>query len=378
MLMGIRVDNSSPDSPIGKSLAAPLYQPSFEPIPIASHATKNGETNSSTNALNNSARVSMTLKLQQQQLLARIENNEISLKATKSSSVSVSSGIGQHVQFGISGSNGHNQDNQSTISSGNDENPSTRTSKEKSPSSKSGAGVGTGKGALKVNPPSSYASYGHNAEGDDDDDEYADDTFTEEGGSDKKKKQQHHQQNSTTSTSVTGVGGGGGSTSGSHSGSHSNYIQNFKALIENSSGGGGGGSGSGGGGGGSPGKKGPSPSKQQQQLSPNAADMHLAKRPTAESERENAERVDALLMELFPERYEKKKDVGAGAGVGGGKGGKGTKGTKALKSKVLRYFFIIITLAAVSLGFSFLLLCSSSVLFCFLLFFSHCAANSLH
>jgi hypothetical protein len=352
--MGIRVDNSSPDSPIGKSLVAPLYQPSFEPIPVVSHATKNGETNSSTNALNNSARVSMTLKLQQQQLLARIENNEISLKATKSSSVSVSSGIGQHVQFGISSSNGHIQDNQSTISSGNDENPSTRTSKEKSPSSKSGAGLGagTGKGALKVNPPSSYASYGHGAEEDDDDDEYANDAFTEEGGSDKKKEQ--HQQYSTTSTYGTGVGGGGGSTSGSNSGSHSSYIQNFKALIENNSGGGGG----------SPGKKGPSPIKKQQQLSPNAADLHLVKKPTAESERENAERVDALLMELFPERYEKKKDGGTGAGAGGGKGGKGTKGAKALKSKVRCYFFVaFIILPAVFLGFSSVLLCSSLFFF---------------
>jgi ribosomal protein L29 len=56
--------------------------------------------------------------------------------------------------------------------------------------------------------------------------------------------------------------------------------------------------------------------------SPNAADLLLManKKPTAESERENAERVDALLMELFPERFEKQQQQQQKKGKG-----KGTK-----------------------------------------------------
>lgn len=46
-------------------------------------------------------------------------------------------------------------------------------------------------------------------------------------------------------------------------------------------------------------------SSQKSPIQPNAADILLKKKPTAESERENAERVDALLMDLFPERFQK-------------------------------------------------------------------------
>lgn len=68
-----------------------------------------------------------------------------------------------------------------------------------------------------------------------------------------------------------------------------------------------------------------------QSLSPkflNAADSILSKRPTAESERENAERVDALLMELFPERFQKQQEQAA-VGKKGGKA-KGSKKAAAL------------------------------------------------
>lgn len=54
---------------------------------------------------------------------------------------------------------------------------------------------------------------------------------------------------------------------------------------------------------------------------PNVADLLLHKRSAAEgSERENAERVDALLMELFPERFQKQAEQA--------KKGKATKTSK--------------------------------------------------
>jgi hypothetical protein len=87
---------------------------------------------------------------------------------------------------------------------------------------------------------------------------------------------------------------------GAGSGHDEDYMSAFKSLVD------------------------ASPSKQGQKqfdfsegsskkLSPkplNAADLLLQKRPTAESERENAERVDALLFELFPERFQKQEQVG--------------------------------------------------------------------
>ena len=78
------------------------------------------------------------------------------------------------------------------------------------------------------------------------------------------------------------------------------YMNGFKSLLSSSP------------------PKNASGSKLSSPVMPNAADVILAKKPTVESERENAERVDALLMELFPERFEKQQQ---------GKKGK-TKGTK--------------------------------------------------
>jgi hypothetical protein len=96
-----------------------------------------------------------------------------------------------------------------------------------------------------------------------------------------------------------------------------------------------------------------SPSKQGQKqfdfsegsskkLSPkslNAADLLLQKRPTAESERENAERVDALLFELFPERFQKQEQVG-----------KKTKGKVSKKASALALAKEIAAGAGVGIG----------------------------
>jgi hypothetical protein len=88
-----------------------------------------------------------------------------------------------------------------------------------------------------------------------------------------------------------------------------NYMSSFKSLIETSS----------------PKQSAKLPSPKS---SPNAADLLLManKKPTVESERENAERVDALLMELFPERFEKQQQQQ--------KKGKG-KGTKKATAAAL-------------------------------------------
>jgi hypothetical protein len=96
-----------------------------------------------------------------------------------------------------------------------------------------------------------------------------------------------------------------------------------------------------------------SPSKQGQKqfdfsegsskkLSPkplNAADLLLQKRPTAESERENAERVDALLFELFPERFQKQEQAG-----------KKTKGKVSKKASALALAKEIAAGAGVGIG----------------------------
>ena len=82
--------------------------------------------------------------------------------------------------------------------------------------------------------------------------------------------------------------------------SAANYMDNFKNLLDSEP---------------SPQGKGPSP--KQHKHEPSAADLILLskKQPTPGEERENAERVDALLMELFPERYDKKtKKPKAGGG----------------------------------------------------------------
>lgn len=81
--------------------------------------------------------------------------------------------------------------------------------------------------------------------------------------------------------------------------STANYMDNFKNMLDTEP---------------SPQGKGPSPKQQHE---PSAADLILLsrKQPTPGDERENAERVDALLMELFPERYDKKsKKPKAGGG----------------------------------------------------------------
>lgn len=82
-----------------------------------------------------------------------------------------------------------------------------------------------------------------------------------------------------------------------------NYMDNFKNLLDHTES--------------SPKDEGPSPVRE-----PTAADLILLskKQPTAGEERENAERVDALLMELFPERYEKKKQKAPKAGKKGNVG----------------------------------------------------------
>lgn len=80
--------------------------------------------------------------------------------------------------------------------------------------------------------------------------------------------------------------------------SAANYMDNFKNMLDTEP---------------SPQGKGPSPKQRE----PSAADLILLskKQPTPGEERENAERVDALLMELFPERYDKKtKKPKAGGG----------------------------------------------------------------
>lgn len=83
-----------------------------------------------------------------------------------------------------------------------------------------------------------------------------------------------------------------------------NYMDNFKNMLDTES---------------SPKDKGPSPVREI-----SAADkiliMNSKKQPTAGEERENAERVDILLMELFPERYEKKKPKQLKAGKKGNAG----------------------------------------------------------
>lgn len=77
-----------------------------------------------------------------------------------------------------------------------------------------------------------------------------------------------------------------------------NYMDTFKNLLDNTES--------------SPKEKSANPAERE----PSAADLILLskKQPTAGEERENAERVDALLMELFPERYEKKKQKAPKAG----------------------------------------------------------------
>lgn len=82
-----------------------------------------------------------------------------------------------------------------------------------------------------------------------------------------------------------------------------NYMDNFKNLVDDTEA--------------SPKDKGSSAVRE-----PSAADLILLskKQPTAGEERENAERVDALLMELFPERYEKKKAKAPKAGKKGNAG----------------------------------------------------------
>jgi hypothetical protein len=83
-------------------------------------------------------------------------------------------------------------------------------------------------------------------------------------------------------------------------------------------------------------------SNSSKKLSPkplNAADLLLQKRPTAESERENAERVDALLFELFPERFQKQEQVG-----------KKTKGKVSKKASALALAKEIAAGAGVGIG----------------------------
>lgn len=79
-----------------------------------------------------------------------------------------------------------------------------------------------------------------------------------------------------------------------------NYIENFKAMMGSS-------------------VSGLPKANQPSPLDASALDLLPTRKPTVDDERENAERVDALLMELFPERFEGKK----------GKKGKGTKKASA-------------------------------------------------
>ena len=119
------------------------------------------------------------------------------------------------------------------------------------------------------------------------------------------------------------------------------YMNGFKSLLSSSP------------------PKNSSGSKLSSPVMPNAADVILAKKPTVESERENAERVDALLMELFPERFEKQqqgkkgkakgtKKAGAGAGLGYSKNqvhiSKGDKCLFGLFGSLYMYFHVVTVL----------------------------------